>query len=218
MLQVRNLPAGPVAVPRSGTLAGRSRFRMSRLLVVLGLVTMLLFPSSSSVAAVGRAARRPAQPPPEPSVPARASRGRARTGILHGRERALAQLGEGLRRRRRRTVAQARPTTARVMNDAFATAKANGANVVRWWVFEGDAWQIKRDGSGAPTGLVEDVFADFDAAAGAGRGARPVLRLRAVLGAVAPAGVVAERTPASASSWRTCPGAAVRPLRATTPA
>ena len=50
------------------------------------------------------------------------------------------------------------------IGDALATAKASGANVVRWWVFEGDAWQIKRDGSGAPIEVDEAVFADFDVA------------------------------------------------------
>lgn len=49
-------------------------------------------------------------------------------------------------------------------NDGFAAAKATGVNVIRWWTFEGDAWQIKRDGAGAPIGLEDSVYADFDAA------------------------------------------------------
>ncbi|MFN8633629.1 MAG: cellulase family glycosylhydrolase [Chloroflexota bacterium] len=56
------------------------------------------------------------------------------------------------------------PDNRKKLNDAFAMAKANGVNVIRWWTFEGDAWQIKRDGSGAPTELDQAVFADFDAA------------------------------------------------------
>jgi len=49
-------------------------------------------------------------------------------------------------------------------SSTFAGAKANGANVLRWWVFEGDAWQIKRNSSGMPTGLEPKIFRDFDAA------------------------------------------------------
>ena len=49
-------------------------------------------------------------------------------------------------------------------SSTFAGAKANGVNVVRWWVFEGDAWQIKRDGSGAPAEIDEAVYADVDVA------------------------------------------------------
>lgn len=50
------------------------------------------------------------------------------------------------------------------VGERLANAKANGVNVVRWWVFEGDAWQINRDGSGMPTGLNEAIYQDFDAA------------------------------------------------------
>ena len=46
----------------------------------------------------------------------------------------------------------------------FQAAKASGANVIRWWVFEGDPWQIRRDGAGAPTSLDPAVYPDFDAA------------------------------------------------------
>ena len=47
-------------------------------------------------------------------------------------------------------------------SSTFAGAKANGANVLCWWVFEGDAWQIKRDGNGAPAEIDEAVYADVD--------------------------------------------------------
>ena len=56
------------------------------------------------------------------------------------------------------------PDNVRTIGAGLANAKANGVNVVRWWVFEGDPWQIKRDEPGAPTELDEAVFADFDAA------------------------------------------------------
>lgn len=46
----------------------------------------------------------------------------------------------------------------------LAQAQANGVKVVRWWVFEGDAWQISRDAGGAPASLNDAVYADFDAA------------------------------------------------------
>ena len=37
--------------------------------------------------------------------------------------------------------------------------------MIRWWVFEGDAWQIKRDGSGMPTGLDQAIYADLESTA-----------------------------------------------------
>lgn len=56
------------------------------------------------------------------------------------------------------------PDSRAGINDRLAKAKANGVNVVRWWTFEGDAWQIERDASGMPTGLNPAVYQDFDAA------------------------------------------------------
>jgi hypothetical protein len=56
------------------------------------------------------------------------------------------------------------PENRKTVSDGFGNAKANGVNVIRWWAFEGDAWQIKRDDSGLPTGLDEAIYADFDAA------------------------------------------------------
>ena len=47
---------------------------------------------------------------------------------------------------------------------AFAQAKASGVNVVRWWVFPGDPWQINRAGNGTPTGVNPAVYTDLDAA------------------------------------------------------
>ncbi|MGE3077132.1 MAG: hypothetical protein AB7N24_20580 [Dehalococcoidia bacterium] len=47
---------------------------------------------------------------------------------------------------------------------AFAQAKANGVNVIRWWVFPGDPWQISRQSDGTPTGINQAVYADMDAA------------------------------------------------------
>jgi hypothetical protein len=50
------------------------------------------------------------------------------------------------------------------VSTAFAQAKANGVNVVRWWVFPGDPWQISRSSDGTPTGVNSAVYADLDAA------------------------------------------------------
>ena len=37
-------------------------------------------------------------------------------------------------------------------------------HTLRWWTFEGDAWQITRDARDAPAALAPAVYADFDAA------------------------------------------------------
>lgn len=55
-------------------------------------------------------------------------------------------------------------TNTQLLTQAFVTAKTNGVNVLRWWVFPGDAWQITRDASGAPAGIDPSVYKDFDAA------------------------------------------------------
>ncbi len=54
--------------------------------------------------------------------------------------------------------------TNAALSDAFNQLKAAGIHTVRWWTFEGDATQINRDSSGAPTGLKPSVYVDFDAA------------------------------------------------------
>ena len=46
----------------------------------------------------------------------------------------------------------------------FAQAKAAGLHTIRWWTFEGSAWQIRTDASGTPTGVDPAVYADFDKA------------------------------------------------------
>ena len=46
----------------------------------------------------------------------------------------------------------------------LANAKSNGVNIVRWWLFEGEPWQIKRDQGGAPTEVDQAVYPDIDAA------------------------------------------------------
>jgi hypothetical protein len=57
------------------------------------------------------------------------------------------------------------PENYALLSSTLADAKAQGTNVVRWWALEGETpWQIKRDGSGAPTGLDNAIYADFDAA------------------------------------------------------
>jgi hypothetical protein len=54
--------------------------------------------------------------------------------------------------------------SAKTIRDTFGAVKGHGTNVLRWWVFEGDAWQIKRNGAGMPTGLDPKIYRDFDAA------------------------------------------------------
>ncbi|MFN8633628.1 MAG: cellulase family glycosylhydrolase [Chloroflexota bacterium] len=56
------------------------------------------------------------------------------------------------------------PDNMKLLDSTFEKAKATGVNVVRWWAFEGSAWQVKRDGSGNPTGMDPSIYADFDAA------------------------------------------------------
>jgi hypothetical protein len=51
-----------------------------------------------------------------------------------------------------------------VLDAKFVEAAAAGLNTIRWWAFEGDAWQIQRDAAGTPTGVNPAVYADFDAA------------------------------------------------------
>jgi hypothetical protein len=46
----------------------------------------------------------------------------------------------------------------------FAQAAGAGIHTIRWWVFEGDAWQIERDAASKPTGVNPAVYVDFDAA------------------------------------------------------
>ena len=56
------------------------------------------------------------------------------------------------------------PSSQAELSRAFAELRASGAHTVRWWMFEGNAWQINRDSSGAPTTLNEAVYTDVDAA------------------------------------------------------
>ncbi len=50
------------------------------------------------------------------------------------------------------------------ISNKLAQFSASGSRVVRWWMFEGGAWQINRDGSGRPTTLNTAIYADIDAA------------------------------------------------------
>jgi hypothetical protein len=56
------------------------------------------------------------------------------------------------------------PAVNQQLDKGFAQLSGSGVKVVRWWVFEGDAWQITRDGSGLPSGINPQVYADMDAA------------------------------------------------------
>lgn len=51
-----------------------------------------------------------------------------------------------------------------LLDSTLASAKASGMNVIRWWVFPGDPWQVRTDASGRPTGVDPSIYADFDAA------------------------------------------------------
>src|SRR3989442_14849543 len=53
------------------------------------------------------------------------------------------------------------PDVSAALKAKFQQAQASGLHAIRWWVFEGDAWQINRDASGAPTGVNPAVYADF---------------------------------------------------------
>jgi hypothetical protein len=46
----------------------------------------------------------------------------------------------------------------------FAQVQGTGSTVIRWWMFEGGAWQVNRDGSGMPTSLNPAIYPDIDAA------------------------------------------------------
>jgi hypothetical protein len=55
-------------------------------------------------------------------------------------------------------------TNSPTLSAGFARMKDAGMHVARWWVFPGDAAQILRDGSAAPTDIDPAVYTDFDAA------------------------------------------------------
>jgi hypothetical protein len=50
------------------------------------------------------------------------------------------------------------------LDPVFREARDSGIRVLRWWVFPGEPWQIMRDAAGAPAGVSEAVYVDFDAA------------------------------------------------------
>lgn len=49
------------------------------------------------------------------------------------------------------------------INAGFASARAAGVRIIRWWIFPGQPWQITRDAAGKPTGLNPAVYTDMDA-------------------------------------------------------
>jgi hypothetical protein len=137
---------------------------MSRLLIALGLIVSLLFPSSSSVASASGLASAPAaantarQLGPGSRIPWQGQDwfllGANVPWVNWGKDFGGGGGGGGV----------SSPDVRATMDEAFGTAKAAGANTVRWWTFEGDAWQITKDRNGMPSGLSKDVYADFDAA------------------------------------------------------
>src|SRR5438309_11178143 len=56
------------------------------------------------------------------------------------------------------------PDVNAALKAKFQQAQASGMHAIRWWVFEGDAWQITRDAAGGPKEINPAVYADFDAA------------------------------------------------------
>jgi hypothetical protein len=56
------------------------------------------------------------------------------------------------------------PDVSAALKAKFLQAQTSGLHAIRWWVFEGDAWQITRDAAGGATGVNPAVYADFDAA------------------------------------------------------
>lgn len=50
------------------------------------------------------------------------------------------------------------------LESRFGDLQSRGVHAVRWWMLEGDALQILRDGSGMPTGLDPEIYPDIDAA------------------------------------------------------
>ncbi len=56
------------------------------------------------------------------------------------------------------------PAASTELAATFARAKAAGLQTIRWWMFEGDPWQITRDSTGAATGINPVVYRDVDAA------------------------------------------------------
>jgi hypothetical protein len=56
------------------------------------------------------------------------------------------------------------PSVSNALNAKFQQAQASGLHTIRWWVFEGDAWQVSKDSAGRPIGINPAVYADFDAA------------------------------------------------------
>ena len=60
-------------------------------------------------------------------------------------------------------------STAETLAPRFAALQAAGVRHVRWWLFEGEAWQIARDAAGVPTQVQPSVYQDLDAAIELGR-------------------------------------------------
>lgn len=56
------------------------------------------------------------------------------------------------------------PQVQAALSQTFAQAKANGVRTIRWWMFEGNPWQIETDSSGLPSSIKPSVYPDIDAA------------------------------------------------------
>jgi len=55
-------------------------------------------------------------------------------------------------------------STKSTLAPRFSQLASSNVRNVRWWMFEGDAWQVERDSSGNPTRINPTVYQDLDAA------------------------------------------------------
>jgi hypothetical protein len=142
--------------------AGRSRLTMARAFLLLLLVVVALAPAASTVRAAGPAG------PGAGQITARALGAGSRIPwqdgewYLHGANVPWLTWAKDFGGNDDGGVSSQH--SRQTIRDTFGAVKGHGTNVVRWWVFEGDAWQITRDGSGMPTGLDQKIYRDFDAA------------------------------------------------------
>jgi hypothetical protein len=56
------------------------------------------------------------------------------------------------------------PAVRDAVATAMETASGSGMDIIRWWVFPGEPWQITAGPDGLPAGIDDRVYADFDAA------------------------------------------------------
>jgi hypothetical protein len=104
----------------------------------------------------------PATTPPTTSVPPRVGTSADPQAYLHGAN--LPWLDWGCDFGCGATRGASSAASREQIGAAFAAARDAGMNVVRWWVFPGDPYQILVDDQQLPVGIDPAVYADFDAA------------------------------------------------------